>query len=218
MKKFFRILAILALFPALTLSQNKADMNYPFGIGAFAAANGGVNAADVPQGIKNGFMINSMPNIGAQMYVPFAKTGRTGLLAELAYSSYIFELKKALNESVDWENQFNYISIAPYLYVHGFMTGFNFGIPVSGRIANNDVDSGDMGLAVEFKMGVVIPVYEDKTGRANLVLRAGYFLTGVYSENRTHLPCPVATNGTEFNLHPASGSIGFSYIFNLPDK
>ncbi|MFP4528133.1 MAG: hypothetical protein ACLFQX_06260, partial [Candidatus Kapaibacterium sp.] len=131
MKKALIIAFLIGIFSANAFSQTMP--NYPFGVGAYVAASGGVNAADVPQGIKNGFMISPMPNIGAQAYIPLSETAKSGLLAEISYSTYAFELKFSGNEDVAWDNSFNYLTFAPYFHISGFVVGVNFGLPMGGE-------------------------------------------------------------------------------------
>lgn len=192
------------------VSQSEA---YPFGIGPFFLFKGGVNASDVPEGIKNGFNFNGIPDIGAAFYIPFTKENNLALEVDLAYSRYTYELKKTGDEDNPWSNEFGFITLGPSLHLYGFLLGFEFGMPIH---AGSDEDAfdysvNDIGFSAVVRIGAMIPVYADEFGRLNIDIRGAYFLTGLFSD--------VPESWDDYNPHPASLAIGMSYIFNItPNK
>jgi len=50
------------------------------------------------------------------------------------------------------------------------------------------------------------PLFYNEFGRLTLIIQGGYFLTGQNS------------NLTNNNPHPASGSLGFGYLFNITSQ
>ncbi|MFP4528264.1 MAG: hypothetical protein ACLFQX_06915, partial [Candidatus Kapaibacterium sp.] len=100
------------------------------------------------------------------------------------------------------------LTFAPYFYISGFVVGVNFGLPMGGESVEQDIDASDLAALVEFKLGGVIPLMENPNGRLNLMLRAGYALTGLYAED-------ITSQADSYNPHPASIELGLSYIFNI---
>ncbi|MCL5991939.1 MAG: hypothetical protein M1419_07545 [Bacteroidetes bacterium] len=206
---------VLTLFTFILIISNylpaeAKGSNFPYSIGPFITLKGGVNAADVPQGIKNGFTINGLPDFGASGYIPFGEKSQFGLAVDLAYSTYAYDMK--VNNSGNLKtSSINYFTLGTNIFIYGFTTGLNFGIPISGNIeypyTEKTKTTDDMNLMVEFKIGGMIPLYYDETGRVNLIIQFGYFLTEQLNEDYTG----------SYNHHPASGAIGVSYLFNLSE-
>lgn len=212
MKKYFVILVIM--FSAISLN---AQENFPISAGLFVSLKGGVNAADIPKGIKNGFSFNTMPDIGANFYLPLAEKNKIGLTFDLSYNSYFFQMKYTGFEDNPWILQSNYFTISPSLDLYGFILGFNFCIPLglsSDKDAINDkLDKEHLNFATELKLGGLIPVFYNETGRLNIIIIAGYFLTGQFDDGKY-----APGLRTDFNTHPASLSFGLNYMFNISKK
>ncbi|MGA2297807.1 MAG: hypothetical protein ABSG15_09705 [FCB group bacterium] len=206
MKNIFIYILVLFISANYVLAQHSE--NFPFGVGPFVTLKGGVNAASVPSGIKNDFTINGLPDFGATGYIPLTEKSHLGLAVDLAYSSYFYD-NKHTNASDNWTSQASYITLGPNLYVSGFIIGLNFGLPLSIKAKlppyyyNFDNKTSDLAFMVEVRLGGMIPLYYNEFGRLTLIIQGGYFLTG------------QMTNLTNYNPHPASGSIGIGYIFNL---
>jgi hypothetical protein len=210
MKKFTFLLTIVFI---LNISNAFSSDNFPMGVGPFVTLKGGVNAASVPNGIKNDFAFNPIPDFGVTGYFPLTDKSQFGIAADLAYSTYAFGTKLTNDVANKTAYHVSYLSLAPNLYVSGFIIGFNFGLPLGGKekktnsINEVDINSDDLAFLVEIHIGGMIPLFYNETGRLNLVLQAGYALTGMYTD---------PYNST-FNVHPASASVGIGYIFNITD-
>ncbi|TAL69549.1 MAG: hypothetical protein EPN82_06875 [Bacteroidetes bacterium] len=189
---------------------NAKGANFPYSIGPFITLKGGVNAADVPDGMKNGFTINGLPDFGASGFIPFGDKSQFGLAADLAYSTYSYDLKDN-NSIIIKTSSVNYLTLGTNLYIYGFTTGLNFGLPIGGTIkfpfTTNEKSTDEMNLFLEFRIGGMIPLYYDEIGRVNLIIQLGYFLTEQLKDDYSG----------SYNNHPASGAIGVSYLFNLTD-
>jgi hypothetical protein len=205
------IILIFGIILFNNIPSNAEGANFPYSIGPFITLKGGVNAADVPDGMKNGFAINGLPDFGATGYIPLGDKSQFGIVADLAYSTYSFEQKFTNNEENPWVTRVSYLSLAPNMYIYGFTVGLNFGLPLRGNIvytnSEDDVDTDLYNMFVEFRIGGMFPVYDDATGRLNLIIQFGYFLTEQMKDNYS----------SSYNYHPASGAIGVSYLFNLSE-
>jgi hypothetical protein len=215
MKKLLTIFLFLILASNVGMAQKDEagietlKINYPYGVGPFVLFKGGVNSSEVPEGIKNGVAFIPMPDIGVTGYIPFTDDAKTGLAVDLAYCTYGYELKATFKEDEPSTLTFNYLTFGPSFHVSGFLVGFNFGIPLGGNIeafngSESDINSEDLATMVELRLGAMIPLVESQTGRLNLLLMGGYFLTGQYKEDNSG-----------FNTHPASLGLGLNYIFNV---
>lgn len=208
-------LLIILLFGMIVINylpMNAKSENFPYSIGPFITLKCGVNAADVPTGIMNGFSINGLPDFGITGYIPLGDKSQFGLAADLAYSSYSFENKFTNNDANPWTTRVSYFTLAPNMYIYGFTVGLNFGIPLSGTTiytnSESEINTDLLSMFAEFRIGGMIPLYYDETGRINLIIQLGYFLTGQLKDNYSN----------SYNYHPASGAIGVSYLFNLKEK
>ncbi|MFA6570646.1 MAG: hypothetical protein WCT77_05355 [Bacteroidota bacterium] len=208
MKKFTFILTLVLI---LNISHVFSSDNFPMGVGPFISLKGGVNAASVPNGVKNDFAFNPLPDFGVTGYFPLTDKSQFGIAADLAYSTYAFGTKLTNDVTNKTAYRVSYLSLAPNLYVSGFIIGFNFGLPLNGKakntnyISETDIKTDDLAFLVEIHIGGMIPLFYNETGRLNLILQGGYALTGLYNDNR------------DFNPHPASASVGIGYIFNIMD-
>jgi hypothetical protein len=221
MKKTF--IFVLTLFSiAFTLfgqTQKEYKPDYLMQIGPYVTVKGGVNANDVPIGIKNGFNFNSLPDFGATFFIPFVEGSKFGFTVDLAYQTYTFQLKQTFLENEPWYNQFSYFTISPNLHIYGFMFGVGFGFPMSTYSDNDKIKSslntGDIATMIDVRIGGIIPVYEDETGRLNININGGYYLTGLFKGDKTLLG--LYNFKGSLNPHPAWMSLGLSYFFNIPN-
>jgi hypothetical protein len=211
MKKYAStaIILVIILLSAYSNSISK-EPGLP-GVGAFLSLKGGVNAAEVPNGIKNGFVFNGIPDFGLTGYLPFSKTSTVGISLDLAYNTYAYKFKyPAYEETI----KVSYFGIGPSLNASGFLLGLNIGIPLSASLEGDfsgSPDTENYATFVEIRIGGMIPVYEDKTGILNINLMGGYFLTGQENTDKTN-------TDDKYNPHPASISFGISYLFNINSK
>lgn len=221
MKKAIILLTILTLC-LFSANYSKADGGFPFGIGPYITLKSGVNANSVPNGIKNGFNINPLPDFGATIYFPLSSESRFGLTCDFGYSTYTYKLKWTDDPDNPWTNEFSYFTINPNLHLYGFLLGVAVGFPMNANTDNAAMkplySTDNLTTYFEIRIGGMIPVFESVFGRVNILINGGYSLSGIYKENQSW---SIWRHGTQYSLngdnnpHPAWLSIGLSYIFNL---
>ena len=195
---------------------------YPFGVGLTMSFKGGVNTLDSPSGVKNGYLFTAMPDIGAQVYVPFGTENNMGIVLDLAYISFPYKFKLYGNEDVNWVDKLSYFSIAPNFHISGFMFGFNLGIPMAANSDNSttdgnkfvyDYEKDNMKFLVDIHIGALIPLVKSDFGRLNLYIQVEYALSQVFEDDLVTVS-DVGAGNQEFNIQPAALKFGLSYIFN----
>ena len=222
-KTLLMLLSLLAMSETMICEEPKftPDEVYPFGVGLFVAAKGGVNTMDSPDGIKNGFSFGSMPDIGAQLYVPFGLTSNLGATLELGYISFMYKFREYNNEQNSWGDKCGFFTISPNVHISGFIIGFNLGIPVSASSGNNisgnkytyDYKTDNLGFLVDIHVGGLIPLYKDETGRLNLIIQGEYPFSAFFKNNLAFDNSSVSRTPT-FNVQPVALKLGLSYIYN----
>lgn len=205
-----RISGAVLLLLFLGVGATYAQPNYPLSLGPYMALKAGVNAASIPEGYKTGVAVSGLPDFGATLYVPLGRDNRLGFLADLGYSTYAYGERGVVGESEGdlYKLQTSYITLAPSMYISSFTIGFTFGLPVAtARITDDNTFDGEtdnVATLVEIQLGGMIPVMENRDGRLNILLRAGYMLTGIVSES-----------SSEYNPKAATFGLGVNYLFNL---
>ncbi|GEM_PF-1070500 len=191
---------------------------YPFGVGLAFAFKGGVNTLDSPKGVKNGYVFTSMPDIGAQVFVPFGTDNNLGFLLDLAYVSYPYKFKLYGDEDVNWVDKLSYFTIAPNFHISGFIFGVNIGIPMAAE-SDNATTTGNtytylyakesMKTMIDIHIGALIPLVKTNFGRLNLLIQGEYALSDAFSPDLLTM-----NKFQKFNIQPAAIKFGLSYIFN----
>ncbi len=204
-KTLSKIAIVLSL---IVLSSYASFANFPFSVGPFIGLKGGVNASGVPEGIQNGFTLNSTPEMGVTGYIPFADETKFGGLVELAYLTDGFSMKPYQGNK-DTTHQHHYFNFSPSIFAEGFVLGFNFCFPMGGTLSYDDneteVDADDMATLIEVRLGGRICVYANDFGRFNIVINGSYALNGLGDEEYAD----------GYNYHPGQLWVGFNYMFNL---
>jgi hypothetical protein len=205
------IIAVCAINVVIAQSNDEAVINnYRLGVGPYLGFKMGINAGDVPQGIKNGVSAANMPDFGAQFYLPFQGKSKMGLILSAAYATYPYKLTyEGAGISTDSKYNFSYVALGADFFLSGFTIGFNYGFPSGAKLGDFDLSTDLIANMFEFKIGGNIPMIEDDLGRLNLIIQAGYFITGQYNDDR-------AIQGK--NTNPASLMVGLSYLFNIDEK
>jgi len=200
----------LALITFLMLSnqlfsQDFESKNYPMSVGPEIGFKAGINAAEVPDGTKNGVSLAKSPDFGLQFYMPFQGQNYMGLLANIGYYNFPY---KFTYESTSFELKYNtsYIGLGADFYVSGFTVGINYGFPSAATIGDVDLNTETLAGAFEFRLGAHIPMMVTPSGRLNLNIRASYFVTGQLNDNNL-------IGGK--NTNPAAFMFGLSYLYNL---
>lgn len=210
MKNLTRILLTALVFCAFATSASLSKEYYPESLGIFVAAKGGVNSNDPPNGIKNGFAFNGIPDFGATFFMPFERYSNFALLVDLAYSTYAYEQKLYHDESVKWTIKHHYLTLGPSLFMSGFVVGLNFGLPMSAESDGKELKTDDLGMMAEVRLGGMFPLLDSPVGRLNLVVNLGYMFSGTHKSGKY-------SAADDFIPVPASVSLGFNYLFNLVD-
>jgi len=186
-------------------SQDFESVNHPMSVGLEIGYKAGINAAEVPEGTKNGVSFASMPDFGVQFYMPFQGQNYMGLLANIGY--YTFPYKFTFeNTNAELKYNTSYIGLGADFYVSGFTVGVNYGFPSAATIGDADLNTETLAGAFEFRLGAHIPMMVTSSGRLNLNIRASYFVTGQFNESKL-------IGGK--NTNPAALMFGLSYLFNL---
>lgn len=193
------------MFTNFLSSQDYENINHPLGIGLEIGYKAGINAAEVPEGTKNALGFANMPDFGLQFYMPFQGQNYMGLLANIGYYTFPYNLSLE-GISPETEYNFSYIGLGADFYVSGFTVGLNYGFPSSSKMNDFELNTEGLNGAFEFRLGAHIPMMVSSSGRLNLNIRASYFITGQFDES-------VLIGGK--NTNPASLMFGLSYLFNL---
>lgn len=222
MNKVICIFTFLVFISSLSFAQNYGDDGYsmnkndPMGAGLYLGYKFGVNAAKVPSGIENGMGLAKMIDIGLEGYLPFDPTSRMGMLFQIAYANYPYELS---NVSGGDPQEYNYtnIDIAAQFYVSGFTVGLIAGFPTGGTIdiADFSVDftSDGLGTMLSLALGGHFNLFKNDLGRMILKIQGTYAITGQWADDYA----PQGQTGN-FNYHPASLMFGLGWIFDLDGK
>lgn len=213
------IITILGIF-CLT-SVNNAQELFPMGLGPSLSYSLGVNANDVPKGRKNGLAFSNIPDLGLNFYLPFTENSNLGLSLDLSYATHSYQMKNYFTNS-PYNFYFHFFEINPNLYFSGFVFGFNMNIPLSAEIDNGEDISKFINTTFGVKIGGIIPIFWNETGRINFIIEGNYSFSGIYSNypnedpmSKYAPPTPANTQNSSLNPRNASVSFGFSYIFNL---
>ncbi len=186
-----------------------------FQIGPYLIAKAGVNAAKIPSGSKTGVTFNGIPDFGATFVMPFSKRNENmGVGVDLGVTRYSFLTRpnSGANEDNRFTSQYSYFSLAPYVVLSGFVVGLNVSLlSLDGCVTNesgtidNSIDSDNINAPIfELRIGGIIPVVDEKSGRLNVNITGGYNLNGFRDGD-----------DSEFNPQGASLGLGFSYFFKL---
>lgn len=212
MRQLLAITMLLTVIFSDAFSQGeflKQTNNYKMGIGPIVAFKFGVNAADTQDGIKNGLGVASMPDFGAQFYMPLDPESNMGLIIDAVYANYPY-LQKFSNSNADWTDRFQYLGIGANVYLSGFTVGLNIGFPMGGNRVYSDGDleipTSSLNTMFEFRIGGNFTLNESNMGRLLLFINAGYQINGQYTDE---------VNLGTFNPHPASIQIGLGYLLNM---
>jgi len=224
MRKALLILAGFMLIVNVLHSQDSkysAAEVYPLGVGLFVAGKASVNTLDSPDGVKNGYVFNSIPDLGLQVYVPFGTENNLGATIDFAYLNHQYMFKLYGNEDVNWRDELAFFTISPNIHISGFFIGMNFGFPLAAKSGNEndendyynyDYDKDNLNGLIDFHLGGLIPVYADEFGRLNLYIQAEYTMNKLFSKD---LQTKHLTDNTQnFNIQPAGLKFGLSYIIN----
>ena len=210
MKKFLVVAMLFCAFVVAASAQSefiRETENYKMGIGPILGYKMGVNAADTQDGVKNGVGAATMPDFGAQFYMPLDPENKMGLIIDAVYANYPYILKYG---DVELSDNFNYFGIGANFFLSGFTVGLNVGLPMGGTRGtpdgDKDIQSASLNTMFEFRIGGNFTLNESNTGRLILFINLGYQINGQYSDD---------LNLGTYNTHPASIQLGLGYLLNL---
>lgn len=196
------------VFSLILVNFSYAQSNYPISIGIELGYKAGINAADVPQGTKNGVSFADLPDFGLQGYLPFQGDNNMGVLGNLGYYTFPYKFTFEGNNS-EIKYNFRYIAFGLDFYLSGFTIGLNYGFPSAAKIEDKDLNTDLLANLFEFRLGGHIPMLYTDFGRLNFNIKASYFISGQYNDNNI-------LQGK--NTNPASLSFGVSFLFDLNPK
>ncbi|HZV11667.1 MAG TPA: hypothetical protein VFA55_00510 [Candidatus Kapabacteria bacterium] len=204
-------LVYCVLFVIISVYSAQAQNIYPMAVGPFITLKGGVNTGTIPNGTKTDFALNSIPDFGATAYFPFSDSSNIGVAVDLGYSTYGIRSKPNTGavDSNTFDSSYSYLTLSPSLNANVFTLGFNFGIPLAASAKNlsgnqnRNLNTSLLSMLVELRVGAMIPLMNDATGRLDLIVQGGYMLSGMYSSS------------TSSNPKAASIALGLNYLFSL---
>jgi len=211
MRNFLVVAMLLCAFVVGASAQSefiRETDNYKMGVGPIIGYKMGVNASDVQDGTKNGVAPATMPDFGAQFYMPLDPDNKMGLIIDAIYANYPFMLKTP-NEN---HYNYNFIGLGANFFLSGFTVGFNLGLPLGGTYTVNNIEGKDdasmLNTMFEFRVGGNFTLNESNTGRFVLFINLGYQINGLYSDMTQLGQGP-------YNPHPASIQLGLGYLINM---
>ncbi|MBI5326098.1 MAG: hypothetical protein HZB41_12640 [Ignavibacteriae bacterium] len=211
---------IIIIFSVCFLYSSKAQLNYPLSAGPYLSAKTGYNTSYSPWERKNLFAFNGLPDFGFSFYIPASEEYKLGWMFDLGLSTYAYRIKGVSNDN-KFTLKYSYFTLCPGFHYSGLYAGLNIGIPVFADYGVN-LETSKLNLLSEVRIGAIIPVIEDETGRVNILMHFGYMLTGIFKDFVKddplikHFPPDSSQNFTnEFNPHTISFSLGLNYMFNF---
>lgn len=215
-----RVLTLLVMVAVVTIAATSQNMY----LGPSVVFKGGTNAGNIPTGTKTEANFNGIPDIGLTFKWMFDKESSLGLLFDAEYATYSFRMRPEdetfATDDYTYIYKPSYISFAPGLYFSGVTLNVAFGFPsgynvqsVSGNENTPfEVTQQDLNApSVEIRLGGMIRAIKSDLGEFNVVLRAGYMVTGMYQ------PDYFTNNELDDTYNPniVSAGIGLNYLFNL---
>jgi hypothetical protein len=211
MNKFIVTILIITCSVTAGVAQNLL-------VGPGILFKAGLNAGDIPTGQKTTANVNFVPDINATAKFMFTKESAVGLLFDLGYNSVSYRMRPE-NETVANDNntfvsKVGHLVLAPSLFLSGFTLGAGIGFPLSTSTVNvaGNTDVSDPSLSnysspyVEIRMGGMIEAMKNESGVLNIVIQAGYGVTGLAQSSNGAVP---------FNPRPVTFGIGVNYLFGL---
>jgi hypothetical protein len=195
-------------------------------LGPTLAVKGTVNTVAPGTGLKTGFALNNMPDIGLTTRLMPAKDLGIGFLLDIESTGYGYivrpENEDFANDSNTYLTRHSYITIAPSLYLGGLTLGVGIMLPTNrttATVSGNELIGGFIGEqqaspALEVRLGAMIPVIRSKFGDLTFNIRGTYMLDGHFT---TEVPSYPGTFLTTSNPQSASLSLGLTYLFHVVD-
>lgn len=211
---------LLTLIFAAAIATSAASAQ-EIDLGPSIGVKGTVNTVAPGDGLKTGFAINGLPDIGLTTRVLFSPGSGIGMLLDLEMSGYGYLIRPENEDIADDDNSFitrhSYFTVAPSLNLGGLTLGVGISFPtgqttteVDGDQAINPVGT-QASPVLDARLGAMIPLYRGKGGEFNMVIRASYMLGGHYTTDVGTYPLSLKTS----NPQSAGLVLGFNYLFRV---
>ncbi len=217
MRKLLAFIVFALIITPIAYSQESNR----FLIGPSLGMKAGVNGAPSLEGRKNGLAFNGIPEIGVSAFYWLSDTSNLAITFDLSYSTYSFLQKSGINDK-EFTEKFSYFKFGADFYFSHFLLGFGVGLPLSGDIEGNEIDTKILNALTEIRLAGWLPVVSDETGTLNLFIQASYMLTGVFKDYSKNDPLlgalpssPPYNVAEKYNPRVVSLTIGFNYLFSL---
>jgi hypothetical protein len=207
-----------------------AQFIYKVALGVGVHPKFGINAGEIPQGVKTDVAFTGVPDIWLQGVLPLDRYGDITARLDIGYMSHAFGTKTgnsdSLNDRRTFTQHYRYIGIVPSLSLSVLNLGLGIGIPLGATVENKRGDvsplsASEVGTLVEIRLGISAPLVKDpKGGQLSFQLFAAYGLSGL--PVKSYQLAQEAFVGrdrppTESRFAPkvASLAVGLSYHFFL---
>jgi hypothetical protein len=224
MRTLYRCLLLLSMV-AVPLP---AQFIYKVALGVGVHPKFGINAGEIPQGVKTDVAFTGVPDIWLQGVLPLDRYGDITARLDIGYMSHAFGTKTgdpdSLNDRTTFTQHYRYVGIVPSLSLSVLNLGLGIGIPLGATVENKRGDVSrelsDVGTLVEIRLGISAPLVKDpKGGQLSFQLFAAYGLSGLpvksYELAREAFVGREPPTESRFAPKVASLAVGLSYHFFL---
>lgn len=201
---------------------------YPIGIGASIYAKAGTNAVVQEQNRETSFAIQNIPDFYLNAYLPYSIDKNIGLYLETGLNNNGHKFS-FFQPDLTFTTRVSYFSIAPYLYLEGFLFGINYGVPLFvdyGESGENEFtgssDLDRLNNVFEIRFGGTYNFYRDQSGRLAINFMMSYNLNGLFKDYFNNEPYQqIVPQDSDYPLIESSNprianiNIGLLYFFNI---
>jgi hypothetical protein len=227
MRTLYRCLLLLSMV-AVPLP---AQFIYKVALGVGVHPKFGINAGEIPQGVKTDVAFTGVPDIWLQGVLPLDRYGDITARLDIGYMSHAFGTKTgdpdSLNDRTTFTQHYRYVGIVPSLSLSVLNLGLGIGIPLGATVENKrgdvsrELSASDVGTLVEIRLGISAPLVKDpKSGQLSFQLFAAYGLSGLPVESyelarEAFVGRDRPPTESRFAPKVASLAVGLSYHFFL---
>ncbi len=167
--------------------------------------------ASMIQDSPEGFKIKPTFAFRADVHTTYPLVPTVAVGLGLGYDSRGTLLHVHDNDAISGTVKTAYFSIHPHFVFSGFSLGVNFGLPLGDpatSIGGVPGSGSEQPVMIEPRIEGIIPLVDDETGWASLVIGGGYSLSPLIDIDATD----VSGDWHHFSAH-----LGFRYEFLIPD-
>ncbi len=219
-KMLIALLILIPLFSCNTFSQEDQIQPSLLSIGPYFAFKGGVNGGNVQLGRKNALSFYAVPDFGVAVHYALKDDYSVALSCNLGYSTYSYGLIGVDND-VNYNFHYGYISISPNIYFMYFNLGFTLGYPINADFGES-INTNHLNPLAEFNLGAYYPIMYDEDMEMDVFINAGYMLAGVYKDYAKDDPLknlvkavPPDITTDLYNPRAITFAIGINYLFSI---